>query len=82
MEPVMYQTPGPAALPSPSIWARCNRQSIESMGCGRFISDDFISVNTVLAGGIVLGLADQWWDLRKLNAPELTDQTDESNEEE
>jgi hypothetical protein len=33
----------------------------------------------ILAGGIVLGLADQWWDLRKLNAPEPTD---ESNEEE
>ncbi len=46
MDPVMYRTAGPAELPSPSIWADCNRSDIQDMGTGYWFHEDFL-------GGVV-----------------------------
>ena len=41
MKPVMYRTAGNQALPSPRIWADCNRADIMDMGTGYWFHEEF-----------------------------------------
>lgn len=61
MKPVMYRTAGHPSLPSPSIWADCNRSDILDMGSGYWFHDDFL-------GGIVVDTSVDGWLLLGTNA--------------